>query len=420
MPLFPTHSRLEPAGGPVDGRVQWLDSDGRRPELLEFLAEALRRARHAAEAADGAIQAAVVTLSDASRRHPAATARFGEMAKSTPPRRGRPLAWHLGVLCAALLLPMCALEAFLLVQMANGERARHQAEARDAARRVAVSLDRGLTTMQAMQEVLATNEHLRANNFEAFRRRALEVLRSTGTEITVRDRQGRTLVDTGPWPPRDGSPDPDTERAALESGRPQVTDLLAGEEGRPRRFAIVAPGAGPGGERDYVVELSVPVKALDDVLGRGEIPAGMTASVLDRRGTILTRSAEPERFVGRSLSPDAPARTETRPEGWRRTVDATGSMVVLAWSRSEVAGWTTAVFPPESAFEAPLRRSLWSAAALGAVLAALAAALAFVFARRIARPIAAHRGPSRPWPASRRATAPARPPRGRWRRRCAR
>jgi PAS domain S-box-containing protein len=313
------------------------------------------------------------------------------MSKAPPPPRGRPLAWHLGVLCAALLVPMFALEAFLLVQMANGERARHLAEARETARRIAVSLDRGLTTLQAMLEVLATHEHLRASNFDAFRRRAREVLESTGTEISLRDRQGRTLVNTGSAS-RGGAPDPDADRAALETGRPQITDLLPAEEGQPRRFAIVAPAAGPGGERDYVIELSVPVKALDDVLRRDEIPAGMTASVVDRRGSILARSVEPERFVGTSLSPNAPARTEMQPEGWRRTADSTGTVVVLAWSRSELAGWTTAVFLPEAVFEAPVRRSLWSAAALGAVLAALAAALAFVFARRIARPIAALAG----------------------------
>ncbi|GAA0566375.1 hypothetical protein GCM10009416_00410 [Craurococcus roseus] len=311
------------------------------------------------------------------------------MTEPTPTPRGRPLAWHLGVLCAALLVPMLALEAFLLVQMANAERDRHRAEARDTARRVAVSLDRGLTTLQAVLEVLATSDHLRRGDFEALRRRAREVPRSAGTEIAVRDRQGRTLVSTD-GPLLGG--DPEADRAALETGRPQITDLLPREEGRPWRFAIVAPAVGPGGERDYVIELSVPVKALDDVLGRGEIPAGMTASVVDRRGTILARSAEPERFVGAPLSPGAPARTETRPEGWRRTADANGTVVVLAWSRSEVAGWTTAVFLPERDFEAPLRRLLWSAAALGAVLAALAAALAFVFARRIARPIAALAG----------------------------
>ena len=313
------------------------------------------------------------------------------MTKPTPTPRGRPLAWHLGVLCAALLLPMFALEAFLLVQMANAERARHQAEARDAARRIAVSLDRGLTTLQAMLEVLATNEHLRADNLEAFRRRAREVLESAGTEISLRDRQGRTLVNTGS-PSRGGAPDPGADQAVLETGRPQITDLLPKEEGRPWRFAVVAPAAGPGGEREYVIELSVPVEALDDVLRRGEVPAGMTASVVDRRGAILARSAEPERFVGTPLSPDAPARTERRSEGWRRTSDAAGAMVVLAWSRSELAGWTAAVFLPEADFEAPIRRSLWSAAVLGAVLAALAAALAFVFARRIARPIAALAG----------------------------
>ncbi len=119
------------------------------------------------------------------------------------------------------------------------------------------------------------------------------------------------------------------------------------------------------------------------------MPFSMTATVSDRRGVVLARSAEARRYVGTTLPSAGRAPTESGREGWVRTTDIAGVPVVLAFTRSAVAGWTAAVFTPEAVFEAPLRRSLWVSAALGALLAALAATLAVVFARGIARPIAA-------------------------------
>src|SRR5687768_17322991 len=55
---------------------------------------------------------------------------------------GRPFARHLGLLGATLLLPMLALEAFLLIRIAASERARHEQEARDAAHHTALVADK--------------------------------------------------------------------------------------------------------------------------------------------------------------------------------------------------------------------------------------------------------------------------------------
>src|SRR4051794_1636897 len=103
------------------------------------------------------------------------------MPRPTPP--GRPLPWHLSVLRAALLVPMLVLGAFPLVWMAEAERVRHEDVARKAARRIAVTLDRGLITYQAGPEVLATSDCLASGNRAAFLRRAREVPRPAGAEF---------------------------------------------------------------------------------------------------------------------------------------------------------------------------------------------------------------------------------------------
>jgi two-component system sensor kinase FixL len=316
------------------------------------------------------------------------------MPNAMPP--GRPLAWHLGALCAALLVPMLVLGGFLLVRMAEAERMRHEAVAREAARQIAVALDRGLTTYQAMLEVLATSDYVRSGNIAAFRRRALEVPRPGGAEFVLRDAAGQALAETGlPWraPAAGGSPPDEADRRTAATGRPQVSDLMAaGPPGAAPSFAVVAPVRGEEGEVTRLLGLVVPATVLGALLRREEVPEGMVASLADRQGLVAAHSTAPARQVGLRLPADMLDGMGDREEGWLRATANDGTPIVAAFARSAVSGWTTVVSLPEAAFTAPLRRSLWLTTALGALLAALAAALALGFARRIARPIEALAG----------------------------
>jgi signal transduction histidine kinase len=296
----------------------------------------------------------------------------------------RPLAWHLGLLCAVLLLPVLVLEAVLLFRVAGAERARHEAVARDSARHIAVSIDRGLATLGAVAEVLATSDHLLADDLDAFRRRIRQLPRVSQADIVLRDADGRALLATGDAPP--GMRDAAAERTALATGRAQFSGLLGPEDGRSHTFAVIVPVPAGGQDPRRVLSLRVPVAELDRLLAREGVPADMIATITDRGGTVLARTRDAERLVatrpGRGLPPD-------EPDGWRRGVDADGEPTVLAFARSEIAGWTAWVFMPERAFTAPLRRSLVATVVFAALFAGLAAILALSFARRITSPISA-------------------------------
>ncbi|MGG5823572.1 sensor histidine kinase [Falsiroseomonas sp. HW251] len=326
-------------------------------------------------------------------RNRCATARFRSALREDPElpldtlrgvawqAAGRPLAWHLGLLCAALLIPVIALEAFLLVAMATTERAQHQAAAREAARRTAVVLDRRLATLGGMAEVLASSDHVMADDFDAFRQRILQLPRPTAAQFVIRDAAGQVLMATGDAAV--GDRDLDAETAARQTTRTQFTGVLRQSPSREPVFAIISPVPDQGAMRDRLLTLRVPVIELGDLIRKEGIPPGMTASITDRNGTVVARSSDGQ-LVGarpaRSLPPQ-------EPEGWQRGTDLAGRPIVLAFARSEVAGWTAWVFMPAGAFAAPLRRSLLASAAVAIVFAALAAILAMSFARRITRPI---------------------------------
>lgn len=297
---------------------------------------------------------------------------------------GRPLAWHLGLLCVALLIPMLALEAFLLVGMASSERTRHQETAREAARRIAVALDRGLATLGGIAEVLATSDHLVSEDFEAFRRRIVQLPRPSEARLVLRDAGGRVLMATEGADA--GERDLTAESTARATRRTQFTGALRQADAAGFAFAIVAPVPDQNEQHDRLLSLRVPLSELGDLMRNEGVPPGMTAAITDRDGTVVARSHDAERLVGtrqgRGRPPDAP-------EGWRRGISADGDPIVLAFARSEVVGWTAWVFMPEAAFAAPLHRSLLAAFAVATLFAALAAILALTVSRRITRPIAA-------------------------------
>lgn len=280
---------------------------------------------------------------------------------------------------------MLAMEAFLLFGIAAAERGRHEAVARDAARRIAVSLDRGLATLGAVAEVLATSDHLPGNDIEAFRLRLQQLPRIREAGIVLRDADGAVLLAEGAMPP--GERDPAAEAAAQATGRPQISGLLHDAPGGGPGFAVTVrvPDDAPGFP-SRVLSVRVPAAELDRLLTREDVPAGMTAAVTDRTGTVLARTRDGPRLVGtrpgRAVPPDTP-------EGWRRGVDADGAPVVVAHARSSIAGWTAWVSMPERDFAAPLRRSLAATLVVAGLFAGLATILAVSFARRISKPISA-------------------------------
>lgn len=311
---------------------------------------------------------------------------------------GRPLTWHLGILCAALLLPLLTLESYLLIQLSTAERAHHEAEVRESARRLAIGLDRGLMLLQGGLQLLTTSDHLQRGDFTAFYQRAVTLPLAKGTAVVLRDKNGQRVIDTRVplGAPLDDTGiedvDPEADRAAIDTGAPQISGFLPLSRARMPAISLVAQARVSTHEPPYLLSLVVPVAALNAALRPADAPRSMIATVFDRRGVVLARSADAERYIGTPLPESERAPTEKDQEGWVRTADDAGVPIVLAFARSEASGWTAAVSIPETAFEAPLRRSLWASATLGVLLAALAAALAVVFARRIARPIAALAG----------------------------
>jgi len=291
------------------------------------------------------------------------------------------MAWHLGLLCAALLLPVLALQAFLLFRVAAAERDRHEERARDSAQRIAVLLDRSLATLGAVAEVLSSSDHLLRNDLKAFRLRLQSLPWMGEAGIVLRDRDGRSLLAAGAVPP--GFRDEAAEAAARMTGRVQISGLLPGGPEAASTFAIIVPITGTEGA-GRVLTLRVPLTELDNLLAGRSVPDGMAAAIADGAGRVLARTTQDLWPLGARPAPLPPPGAT---EGWMRGQDVSGEATAMAFARSEVAGWTAWVVMPEHRFMAPLLRSLAETLLVAGLLVGLAAILAIGFARRLTRPI---------------------------------
>lgn len=313
------------------------------------------------------------------------------MTRGHPREHDRRLAWHLTVLCLALVLPILVLAGILAWFYAGGERARIEDEALRTAREVAATGDREFAGLVATTEVLALSRWLQDDDLGNFDQQARDVHRLLGTNVVLRDRAGRQIVNTRL--PR-GAPLPanaerDSDEIALRTRRPVVSDLFVGAVTGKPLFIVNVPVL-RGGEVVYFLDLSLEPERMRDVILQAALPAGWSDAIADRRGFVVAHSSHHASMVGQRLA-EAIRGDGRQREGLIRGDDPAerGVAALVAFSRSQFSGWIGVVTVPADQISAPLRRSLVGLSGLAVAILALSVWLAFVFARRIEKPVGA-------------------------------
>jgi PAS domain S-box-containing protein len=304
-------------------------------------------------------------------------------APTLAPERSRPgsIVRRLVVFALGLAVPILIFGAVVLWQFAGAARERLEADALGRARMEAAAVDREVASLIATLEALTLSNALQRGDVTAFREQMQELHRRSGLPATLRDPDGRRLIDLGAEPMAERLDAADT--SAL-NGRPAVSGVVDG------RFRVTVPVVRRGGDAVlYLLSFSLPTSRIRDVLASGGVPKAWVLTVIDRDHRVLTRTRAPERFTG-TQAPDE-LRAATGVEGSWRGASLEGEPFFVAYARAGVPDWRVAVGVPEEALAAPVRASLVWFAGLGGMLAAIAAVLALAFARGIAAPLQALR-----------------------------
>jgi two-component system, NarL family, sensor histidine kinase UhpB len=292
---------------------------------------------------------------------------------------------YVGAIATLILVPALIVAAWLATLWAASERAQLEQAAEYKVREIAADIDREIVSTQNMLMVLASSHFLRNRDLESFHAQASTLTRRLEVPIVLLDDSlARQVVNTGvPW----GIPLPsvpvsrsEDELRALRRGDAAVSNVFFGRRIDRHIVAVTVPVL-----RDGVLEfgLSVgwPLEKFAEILDSSGIGPDRIATVLDRRGVVVARSAQHSAYAGRAVTYAPPV----GPHGVVKGTDHQGTEYHWFFRRSEAAGWSVSVGVPDRLLMAPARRALASFAAGGGLLVAVVFALSYYWAGRLSQ-----------------------------------
>ena len=315
------------------------------------------------------------------------------MTDADPPavaNTGRPLAHHLSMLVASILVPAVVLAGFLIWRVGILDQERTNREALQTARNMSADIDREIDGLIETLVALAASPSLASGDLAVFHRQATETANFRKLRVFLMTPDGQQLVNMRV--PYGG----DLPRMRLtkaykdvsETRRPAVSDLVIGAVTKQWATAVSVPVI-QGDKVAYILSIGLDPEHIQRILSQSTPPGPeWIVAVSDRTGRLIARSREQAGYVGQEMHPDVRA-WSLGTEGVHRTSSLAGEAVVRGYEWSEKSGWITAAFVPTAVVDAPLR-NLWRwFAILTAAVLALSLSLAYRFAREIKDPIVA-------------------------------
>lgn len=305
--------------------------------------------------------------------------------------RAWPIWAHLVLFAAALLTPIL-LFTFLLAQHLTGyEQQARETQLISIARSLAADVDREISGVISTLKALSNSPSLQEGHLEAFYQQAKLTLAPAKRNAVLMDTSGRQLLNTRlpwgvdlPYTQRDNT---QFARKLAQSRQLNVSDLFVGTVSHEHLISVSLP-IFRGDDVAYVLVLSIQTTDFLTILRQSQLPRDWFATISDREGVIIARTADHDQFVGKRISGQS-LDTSGQKEGIFRSVDLQNRQSLQAFHWSELSGWRFATWAPIAVIEAPFRDLRLWLLGLGAGSLALAALLALYFGTRLSAPIAA-------------------------------
>jgi len=297
---------------------------------------------------------------------------------------------RLTILAVVTALPLVAVGSFAILRTVDDERAQIQNDVTQMVESFLADVDREISAIWAELQVLATSPSLQSGNFQEFDQQMRAALKIRGTSIVLHDTHAQQLLSTNrPF----GEPLPRATNSEMHdrvvaTGKPQISDLIMGAVLR-RPILTVGVPVFRDGEVVYVLAMGLGPEVLSALIQDQKLSPDWTAAILDRKGVIVGRNRELDRFLGQPVAPMLRQKLSEAIESWIPNITSDGIPVYSMFRRSTVTGWTVAIGLPREFVDTPLRRAQWIAFGGGAAVLALSLALAWWVGWGIRRPVKA-------------------------------
>ncbi|HJV34566.1 ATP-binding protein [Geomonas sp.] len=299
--------------------------------------------------------------------------------------------FQLTCLVVACILPFWLIAGYLVYQTYTSKLNKVKTDILENARDMTTRVDRELSSIQATLLALATSPSFERGDFATVHRQALDALKSyPGAEIIVSDASGQELDDSalpfGTPLPRTSTPE--TVRAVFESGKPAVSNLILHVVTKRPLVSIDVPVL-RGGRVVYDLSMTLNSQRMAAWLPVHNLPHKWYCSVLDRKGIMAARTEQPERYLGKRVTPALFAAITSAAEGTTELTNMAGVRVLSAFSRSPISGWTVAMGVPKESVLSEVYGWVTWAIGVSTLISVLAIVSAMAIASRIASDIQA-------------------------------
>ncbi|SHG98274.1 response regulator [Massilia sp. CF038] len=261
----------------------------------------------------------------------------------------------------ACLLPSLIGFAALTFDSFNRERSRLLLEADRISATLLTAVERDLDTAETAARALASSPSLAAGNLADFHMQARSILRPElpATGFVLSDRDGRPLLDTRVAYGRPLAPNPNAEtiRKAFAGGDVLTSDLYRNGADAPYHASVEVP-VWRNGEVAYILSAQLSASHMTRLLEELRMPATWHASILDSQYRIVTRSRDPQRWMGKMTHPDVLQALAKSGHGMLELVTRDGLEVILSYTRSDQRGWVANIGVPRDAAYAGVRASM--------------------------------------------------------------
>jgi len=290
-------------------------------------------------------------------------------------------------LVVAVITPALAFALFATYSVYKAQSYQIDQGMYEAARGVALAVERELERYGAIVTTLAASPTLVKGDLRTFHERLQQTIQPIGTGVTIFDPNGIPLADSDypygtplPMPPSL----PGFEHYPLLAVSPLFRDPLT----RVHSVAVHRPVMRDG-RIIYYLTMRFPLARIGALLEAQELPEQWLGAVLDQTYTIVARTRDPDRHVGEAAGADFVAGLRASPvrEGKLTSVTRDGQPVVTFFSRAEGSGWTALIAIPRADLLASVLSPIGTACLGILFVLALAIGLAVALGRTITRPL---------------------------------
>ena len=300
---------------------------------------------------------------------------------------------YLVALVMLAVIPLMLIAGVLIWRQSLLQRQAFERSLLQTAQALSVAVDRQLYADRVMLESLAQSTLFERGDIKSFHEYCARVIRARGgVFISLFDADGRQLFNTlrppgeplpTPFeqppaedPDRPPVGDPSALREVLRTGKAVNSDLLFGLVAGRLIFTMNVPVFREGRIR-YVINAAFEPEVMTRLLQESPQFKGVPAWIYDRRGFIVGRWRDADKYVGHRVAPQQVENLRTKEAGVATGETAEGIALYYSFARSPVTGWTASMGAERKELDRAVRTGWFVGAALmlGGLLLGLALAL---------------------------------------------